>query len=65
MSEGLHPQQVETLRKMTPAQRLQVALQFMEEMRQFKAAALRAQYPQWTENQIAQALRDFVRHGIS
>jgi hypothetical protein len=57
MSEELHPQQVEALRKMTPAQRLKVAVQFMEEMRQFKAAALRAQHPQWTENQIAGASR--------
>ena len=65
MSEGLHPQQVEVLRNMTPAERLKVALQFMEEMRQFKAAAFRAQHLQWTEDQIARALREFVRHGAS
>lgn len=65
MSENLHPEQIKALRKMTPAQRLKIALQFMEEMRQLKAAALRAQHSDWTENQIAHALREFVLHGAS
>jgi hypothetical protein len=65
MSEELHPEQIKALRKMTPAERLKVGLQFMEEMRQLKAAALRAQHPQWTEKQIAEALREFVQHGAS
>jgi hypothetical protein len=65
MSEDLHPEQIKALRKMTPAQRLKIALQFMEEMRQLKAAALRAQHSDWTEKQIAHALREFVMHGAS
>ncbi|MEO6873008.1 MAG: hypothetical protein ABI233_12435 [Chthoniobacterales bacterium] len=65
MSEGLHPEQIKALRKMTPAQRLETGLNFMEEMRQLKAAALRAQHPAWTERQVAQALRDFVSHGAA
>lgn len=63
MSEGLHPEQVKALRKMTPAQRLAIGLAFAEEMRQLKAAALRAQHPEWTQAQVAQSLRDFVLHG--
>jgi hypothetical protein len=63
MSEGLHPEQIKALRKMTPAQRLKAGLNFMEEMRQLRAAAFRAQHPAWTEEQIAQALREFVLHG--
>ncbi len=62
---GLHPEQTKALRRMTPAQRLETGLQFMEEMRQLKAAALRTQHPDWTEPQVAQALRDFVSHGTS
>jgi hypothetical protein len=46
MTEELHPEQIKALRKMTPAQRLKIALEFMEEVRQLKAAALRAQHPQ-------------------
>jgi hypothetical protein len=65
MSEELRPEQIKVLRKMTPAQRLKIALEFPEEIRQLKAAALRAQHPQWAEKQIAQALREFVRHGAS
>jgi hypothetical protein len=62
---GLHPEQIKALRKMTPAQRLTNGLQFMEQMRQLKAAALRARHPTWTPEQLAQALREFVRNGAS
>lgn len=62
---GLHPEQIKALRKMTPAQRLRNGLEFMEEMRQLKAAALRVRHPNWTPEQVAQALRDFVRNGAS
>lgn len=65
MSDDLHPEQVKALRKMTPSQRLETGLAFMEEMRQLKAAALRTQHPDWTEEQVAQALREFVSHGAA
>lgn len=65
MEEELHPEQIKALRKMTPVQRLKIGLQFMEEMRQLKAAALRARHPVWTDEQIAEALREFLRHGAS
>ena len=50
---------------MSPTARLKIALQFMEEMRQLKASALRTQHPDWTQEQVAQALREFVRHGAT
>ena len=62
---GLHPEQVKALRKMTPAQRLRNGLEFMEQMRQLKAAALRARHPTWSRKQIAQVLREFVQNGAS
>lgn len=65
MSDELHPEQIKALRKMTPARRLEVAFAFMEEMRQLRGAMLRAQHPGWTEEQVASALREFVRHGDS
>jgi hypothetical protein len=65
MQAELHPQQIKALQRMTPAERLKIGFAFMEEMRQLKAAALRTQHPDWTEQQIAEALRDFVRHGAS
>jgi hypothetical protein len=62
---GLHPEQAKALRRMTLAQRLRNGLEFMEQMRQLKAAALRARHPSWTPGQVAQALRQFVRNGPS
>jgi hypothetical protein len=65
MEEEFHPEQVEALKKMTPAQRLRNGLEFMEQMRQLKAAALRTRHPDWTEKQIAHALREFVWNGAA
>jgi DNA-binding transcriptional regulator WhiA len=65
MEEELHPEQIKALRRMTPAQRLRVGLEFMEELRQLKAAALRVQHPDWSAERIAEALREFIRHGAS
>lgn len=65
VESSLHPEQIKALRKLTPAQRLETGLAFMEEMRQLKAAALCAQHPDWTEEEIARALRDFVMHGAA
>jgi hypothetical protein len=65
MSEGLHPEQIKALRKMTPAQRLQLSLRFMEEMRKLRAAMLRVEHPDWTPKQISAALREFVLNAQS
>jgi hypothetical protein len=62
---GPHPEQIKALRKMSLAQRLETGLAFMEEMRQLKAAALRVQHPDWTEEQVTRALREFVMHGAA
>ena len=62
MSEELHPAQITAFRKMTPARRLELGLQFIRQMRQLKAAALRAQHPEWSEAQVAEALRLFTLH---
>ena len=65
MSEGLHPEQIKALRKMTPAQRLELGLQFNEQMRELRAAMLRAEHPDWTPERIKQALREFVLNANS
>jgi hypothetical protein len=65
VSEELHPEQIKALRKMTPARRLEFGLQFTEHMRELRAAMLRAEHPDWTPEQIRQALREFVLNANS
>jgi Rv0078B-related antitoxin len=43
---------------MSPAQKLRAAERLYHSARQLKAAALRAEHPDWTEEAIRQALRD-------
>ena len=62
MSENLHPEQIKALRRMTPAKRVEIGLQFIRAMRRLKASALRAQHPEWTRAQLAEALRRFTLH---
>ena len=65
MSEGLHPEQVKALRKMTPARRLELTGVLIEQARQLRAAMLRAKHPDWPDKAIAQALSEFVAHAHS
>ncbi len=57
---GLHPEQVKALRKMSLERRLELALGFIRWTRRFKAQAVRQQHPDWTEEQVADAVRQFV-----
>ena len=65
MSEGLHPEQVKALRKLTPGERLAISLRFIEQMRELRAAMLRKEHPEWTAEQISLSLRDFVLNARS
>jgi hypothetical protein len=65
MSEGLHAEQIKALRKMTPARRLELSLRLIEQMREMRGAMLRAEHPDWTPDQIAHALRDFILNARS
>lgn len=57
---GLHPEQVKALRKMSLQQRLELSLGAIEAMRGLRGAVLRAEHPDWSEQEIAEALRDFI-----
>jgi hypothetical protein len=62
---GLHPEQIEALRQMSLERRAELGLGFIRSMRRLKAIALRSQHPDWSEAQVADALRQFTLHGRS
>ena len=51
------PRQMEILRRMTPGQRVGIAMQMYAQARRIKAAALRSFHPDWTEEQVQDAVR--------
>ncbi|HKP04105.1 MAG TPA: hypothetical protein VJU77_12200 [Chthoniobacterales bacterium] len=62
---GLHPEQIKALRKMSLERRAQIALGFIRSMGRLKAAALRNQHPDWSDDQIVAELRRLVLNGRS
>ena len=53
----MHPKQIEAFRRMTPAEKLHLAARFMRDARRLKAAGLRMLHPDWTAEEIAEAVR--------
>ncbi len=50
---------------MSPAQKLRAAERLYYSARQLKAAALRAQHPDWTDEAIRKAVRDIFLYARS
>jgi Rv0078B-related antitoxin len=53
------------LQAMTPAQKLRAAERLYWSARQLKAAALRAEHPDWTDEAIRQAVREIFLYARS
>jgi hypothetical protein len=62
---GLHPEQIRALRQMPLERRAELALGFIRSMRRMKAVALRAQHPDWSEQQLRAELRRLTLHARS
>jgi Rv0078B-related antitoxin len=62
--ENVHPEKARALGRMTPVQRLEAGLRFIEQAREFKAAALRVHNPHWTEEKIRRAVTRWTREGM-
>jgi len=56
---------IRILRAMTPEQKLRAAEGLYDSARDLKAAVLRADHPDWTEEQIQIAVRDWLSHARS
>jgi hypothetical protein len=55
--EQASPEQIEILRRMTPEQRWHAAHRLYWTMRRHKAAFLRTQHPDWTEEKVEDEVR--------
>lgn len=55
----------EILQAMSPAQKLRAAERLYHSARQLKAAALRAQHPGWTDEEVRQVVRQIFLHARS
>ena len=55
---AMTPEELRILRAMTPAQKLAAAEQLYWSARALKAAALRAQHPDWSEDEIRRKVRE-------
>jgi len=60
--ETTSPEQIEVLRAMPGERRLQLAEQLYWSARKLKLAGLRAQHPDWTEDQLNAELRRIFLH---
>jgi len=61
----MEPELRKVLQAMTPAQKLCAAERLYWSARQLKAAALRAEHPDWTEEAIQEAVRQIFLHARS
>jgi hypothetical protein len=61
----MDPEARRILRAMTPAQKLRAAERLYWSARQLKAAALRAQHPDWSEEKIQRTVREIFMYARS
>jgi hypothetical protein len=62
MGGDLSPEYVQTLRRLTGQQKLEAAFALYWSARRLKAAALREQHPDWTEERILEKVREIFLH---
>lgn len=65
MAANLTPEYIATLRRMTGAQKLRTAFQLYWGARKVKAARLRQQHPEWSEEQVQQRVKEIFMHGLA
>ena len=62
MDEPIHPVQIEGLRRMTPAQKLQMVADLYNAGIRLKAAGLRLAHPDWSDERLEREARRSLRH---
>jgi hypothetical protein len=59
---GLHPEQIKALRKMSLQRRLDLALAGIESAGELRKAMIRVERPDWSADQVENALREEIRN---
>ncbi len=65
MASELTPEYIATLRRMTGAQKLRTAFQLYWGARKIKAARLREQHPDWSEETVQQQVKEIFKHAVT
>ena len=65
MDGKMDDERLRMLRAATPAQKLSGMQRIFDWARQIKESSWRKQHPDWTEEQIQRAVRDFILFGRS
>lgn len=64
-SDGLSEEHIRILQAMTPEQKLRAANKLYWTARELKAAGLRMQHPEWTEEQVQAEVREIFFYARS
>jgi len=59
---GLHPEQIKALRQMSLQRRLDLALAGIESAGDLRKAMIRAEHPDWSADQVEEAVCEEVRN---
>ena len=59
---SLHPEQIKALRKMSLQRRLDLALAGIESAGELRKAMIRGERPDWSADQVENALREEIRN---
>ncbi len=65
MASDLTPEYIATLRRMTGAQKLRTAFGLYWSARKLKAARLREQHPEWSEDRVQQRVKEIFKHAVT
>jgi hypothetical protein len=65
MASDLSPEYIATLRRMTGAEKLRTAFGLYWSARKVKAARIRQQHPDWTDEQVRQRVKEIFLHAVT
>ena len=65
MADQVSPEYRKTLQRLSGAQKLRTAFALYWEARKLKAARLRVQHPEWSEEQIEKRVKEIFMHAVT